>query len=32
MMPYLAVLIAGLFVVAFVPALTLVLPHAFGLR
>jgi tripartite ATP-independent transporter DctM subunit len=30
MMPYLGVLIAGLLVVAFVPALTLVLPHAFG--
>lgn len=30
MLPYLGVLIAGLLVVAFVPALTLVLPHAFG--
>ncbi len=32
MIPYLAVLLVGLLVVAFVPALTLVLPHAFGLR
>jgi tripartite ATP-independent transporter DctM subunit len=30
MVPYLAVLVVGLLVVAFVPALTLVLPHAFG--
>jgi len=32
MVPYLAVLVAGLLVVAFVPAFTLVLPHAFGLH
>jgi tripartite ATP-independent transporter DctM subunit len=32
MLPYLAVLIVGLLVVAFVPALTLVLPHAVGLH
>ncbi len=32
MLPYLAVLIVGLLVVAFVPAFTLVLPHAFGLH
>ena len=30
MVPYLAVLVVGLLVVAFVPAFTLVLPHAFG--
>jgi len=30
MVPYLAVLIVGLLVVAFVPAFTLVLPHLFG--
>jgi tripartite ATP-independent transporter DctM subunit len=32
MLPYLVVLLVGLLVVAFVPALTLVLPHAFGLH
>ena len=32
MVPYLVVLLVGLLVVAFVPALTLVLPHAFGLH
>jgi tripartite ATP-independent transporter DctM subunit len=32
MLPYLAVLVAGLLLVAFVPAFTLVLPHAAGLH
>jgi tripartite ATP-independent transporter DctM subunit len=32
MLPYLAMLIAGLLVVAFVPWFTLFLPHAFGFR
>ena len=32
MLPYLAVLIAGLLIVAFVPWFTLFLPHYFGFR
>jgi TRAP-type C4-dicarboxylate transport system permease large subunit len=32
MMPYLAVLILGLLIVAFVPWFTLSLPHALGFR